>query len=191
MTTLGTLARLIAAGQIKLSEKGDLRLFDERAVIIYFTILEGMLDSLRDVFGEEEGSRLAYSIAKEGSKRYIRNVITKLGYKGEKAIDFAGDMASVGGWGKITVTSFNSQKKHATIVIEGSPFRVEGIAKHPICHFSRGMFAGSASVIWGEDMDCVEVHCSAVGDEFCEFVLERHGELRGKMARKQLPLEGS
>jgi len=178
--TVGTLARLMASGQIKLSNNGNFRLFDERAVILYFTILEGMLDSLRDAFGEE-GDKLAYRIAKDGSKRYIRNVISKLGYKGEKAIDFAGELASIGGWGKITVTSFDSERREATIVIENSPFR-KG------CHFSRGMFAGSATVIWNEDIDCVETRCSSMGEEFCEFVLKRREEFKdNELVRKQLP----
>ncbi len=39
----------------------------------------------------------------------------------------------------------------------------------PVCHFLRGIIAGSSCIITGIEMYCLETKCVAVGDPFCEF----------------------
>ncbi len=181
---IGNLIKLFAMGEIKITEKGEFRMLGERAVVLYFTILEGMLEFFQKNFGERDGGILIYHSSKHGSKNYIRNIIHRLGYRGEKAIDFAGELASIGGWGRITVAHFDSEKKVAKIIVDSCPFKTEKPSKEPVCHFSRGMFAGAASVIWNEDVDCIETTCSSMGDPYCVFVIKRKRDFKNKILVK-------
>lgn len=186
---LGTLAKLFTTGQVKWTEKGEFYILGKRVIGIYFEPFEGMVDYLKKSLGESEGEKAAYSVAKAGAKRYIKDIVVdKMGYKGEEAIDFAGELASVSGWGKITVSSFDGNKKEATVVVEKSPFTVT-TSDHPSCHFLRGMFAGSASVIWNSNIECVETACAATRkSEYCEFVLKKREKFKDKaLVKKQLP----
>jgi predicted hydrocarbon binding protein len=46
----------------------------------------------------------------------------------------------------------------------------------PVDGLARGMYAGSANVIFKCDMDAVETRCVAMGDPYCEFVLKPRDE---------------
>ena len=40
-------------------------------------------------------------------------------------------------------------------------------------HVLRGVFAGLFSAAFDENVECIETHCTALGDDACEFVVKR------------------
>lgn len=76
-----------------------------------------------------------------------------------------------GGWG------------HLEFEVGGSPLLVHltnsqearwlGPSDRPVCHFYRGIVAGYASTLSGEEVHVAEVACRATGAPRCDFTIER------------------
>jgi len=49
-----------------------------------------------------------------------------------------------------------------------------GESDEPVCHFTRGFFAGAAGALKfkSENVEGVETKCVAKGDPYCEFVVK-------------------
>lgn len=45
-------------------------------------------------------------------------------------------------------------------------------ARHPNCHFTRGLVAGSTERIVGRGVECTEEECASSGSDHCEFVVK-------------------
>ncbi len=72
------------------------------------------------------------------------------------------------------VKSFDPILDEVRVIIEDN-FEVEGYGRcsEPVCHFTRGVLCGAASVIFGGDFEVKEVACKAQGDSVCEFLIKR------------------
>ncbi len=96
----------------------------------------------------------------------------------EKNLDIYDIMSSVSwyfGWGIGAIVE--KDKKYKVIVYESfeadSYINREGKTKKPVCHFFRGVIAGIISEVEGEKHKAVEKKCRAMGDEYCEFEVEK------------------
>ena len=74
------------------------------------------------------------------------------------------------GYGKAEIIEFDESEPRIKLKVENSA-NADGYSEsdEPVCHFTRGILAGAVSVLFDQDMDCVENKCIAQGDEYCEF----------------------
>ena len=117
-----------------------------------------------------EGARkFAYEGVMASAEEFITSILgailSKDGFSKELLKQFA-----EWGQGRGEFVELNMFTGHGKIRIYNS-FNAEGYkdSDKPVCHFIRGMFAGTASIIGKIDMHCIETKCIAMGDEFCEF----------------------
>ncbi len=104
--------------------------------------------------------------------KYYRNIAE------EKNLDIYDIMSSVGwyfGW--CIGILIEKGEKYKVIVYDSfeaeSYLKREGKTEKPVCHFLRGVLAGIISEVNGEKYKAVEKKCKAMGDEYCEFEVER------------------
>jgi len=78
------------------------------------------------------------------------------------------------GWGIMDMTYFNPLTLSLRVKIEEN-FEPEAFSpmKEPVCHFTRGLFAGATKVIWGREFIVTETKCKAMGDPHCEFIIRK------------------
>ena len=100
---------------------------------------------------------------------------------------------SASGWGLVKHLNINLSKAEALVSVSNNPFTpyLRGKVTKPIDHLHRGIIAGIFSKAFQKDVDCVEVHCSALGHRECEFVVkqQKNFKLESKNVRRQLEIE--
>lgn len=76
------------------------------------------------------------------------------------------------GWGKYSV---QENTDGCIIKIEKSWFAeaLEGEVGYPVCTYLVGYFEALFSKIYGQEMKVEEKQCSAIGDPYCEFHIEK------------------
>lgn len=114
------------------------------------------------------------------------------GVEGEKGLAFMETFFTASGWGKLERNDLDFDKKRAMVVVTDSPVAAMcKKAKAPVDTFIRGFLAGIFSIYFKKDVDCVEVKCSALGDQKCEFVIKELSEFnfKNKMTRDQLQIK--
>ena len=130
-----------------------------------------MLTNLRELMGSG-GAVIIYELGKGyGRPRFIRI----LGAQGVQYMDahpeYAVQILSAMGWGKMALTHFDREKGTVTIVMEDG-FECKGqTSSTPHSQFIRGVLAGAASAALRREIECEERRCVAMGDAFCEFLL--------------------
>jgi len=79
------------------------------------------------------------------------------------------------GWFKTKKIEIDYDEKKALIQIV-HPFTTSqyGESTKPICYFLCGYFAGALETLLQENMTCEETFCTAKGDPYCEFKLEKY-----------------
>jgi predicted hydrocarbon binding protein len=78
------------------------------------------------------------------------------------------------GFGVPTLVTVNSQKPFVKIRVENC-YGTIGFHNRPTpaCYTLAGTFAGAGEVIFGKKLSCTETKCLAMGDNFCEFEIEK------------------
>jgi predicted hydrocarbon binding protein len=130
------------------------------------------LASVQDFeFQKKVYSSVKDSTKGELSKEFLKNfgVLEK-----GKELKLFEDFFSASGWGKLQGIDLQMDSKRAIIVLENSPFvaSLKGKTRLPADVFLRGSLAGLFSVVFSDDIDCVEVECAALQGERCKFVLK-------------------
>jgi predicted hydrocarbon binding protein len=100
------------------------------------------------------------------SKRY-REVFS---FSDEEIVRFMVKMGPQIGWGRFELERFDLDQKRLIVKVLHSPFAESyGPSGSGVCHFIRGVLAGTTSVIFGEKKEGKETDCIAKGDPFCRF----------------------
>ncbi|MDD4251081.1 MAG: 4-vinyl reductase [Candidatus ainarchaeum sp.] len=92
--------------------------------------------------------------------------------------------------GAIEIIDFDKEAKRALIIVDNSPFaiQVKGKVDRPMDNILRGIFSGVFSIIFKEDVDCVETECFAMNAKSCKFVIKPKTEfdLEKQIVRDQI-----
>ncbi|MHA1604146.1 MAG: V4R domain-containing protein [Candidatus Freyarchaeota archaeon] len=101
-----------------------------------------------------------------------RLVESRLGVNNRELFEKVLKYNTLAGWGRLlsTVGSIDSGK--LKIMGISTVALAYGRSDRPVCTFISGALAGILKVATGKDWKCREEKCMAVGDEYCEFVLE-------------------
>jgi len=152
-------------------------------------LLSGLLETKDSDFEK----RLYLSVKKSVSGHLIPKFGTDFGFRGEKLANFMEKYFLASGWGTIKNIDLDFKAKKAIVSVSNNPFSksLHSRASMPVDHLFRGIFAGIFSSVFNESVDCVETHCSALGEADCEFIIKRQGEfnISDKRVASQLELE--
>jgi len=153
--------------------------------IVPVEVLAGLLDNSDNEFNK----KLYYSLKESVKKRFMKQMSREFGLKGEKMIGFLEKFFSASGWGSVKHVDLNFQKTEALVSVSNNPFSsFIKSSKQPVDHLHRAVFAGLFSSAFGKDVECVEVKCSSLGNETCEFVVRPQSmlDLKNPNTRNQV-----
>jgi len=152
-------------------------------------ILAGLVETGDDDFNK----RLYCSVKQSVSAHFAPPIGQEFGFQGEKLIAFLEQFFVASGWGLIQSVDLDLQGKKAIVKLSNNPLvpLLHNKPQMPADHLARGVIAGLFSYIFQEPVDCVETHCSALGEADCEFIVKRQHEfdISDKRVQKQLELE--
>jgi predicted hydrocarbon binding protein len=170
-------------------KKNNFFLVDLPFVICPSELLVGLLETGDEAFEK----KLYHAVKKSVANHLMPDVKAEFGFSGERLVSFLESYFVASGWGLIKNVDLDLKEKKAIVRVSNNPFsrRLHGKAKMPADHVIRGILAGVFSRVFGESVDCVETHCSALGEADCEFIIKKQHEFdfSDKRVQKQLPLE--
>jgi hypothetical protein len=172
--------QLMLGGELEFAE-GKITFMGQHMQLLPASYFASRLKTSED-FWEE--ARLQYECMKkaiysgwfspvEKEKGLIRDDLTKWGVH----------YFNLGGYGKFGFEATQVGDGKALIKIENSAIATAyvqkfGKSKHPVCHIIRGGFAGGANkIINRNDLEVVETKCLAMGDPYCEVLVNPRKEL--------------
>lgn len=152
-------------------------------------LLAGLLET-----GNTEFERQLYlSVKRSVNNHLIGQFGTDFGFKGEKMVNFLERYFVASGWGNIKNVDLDLEAKKAIVRVTNNSLALRLHKKHgmPIDHILRGIFAGLFSHVFQQNIDCVETHCTALGEADCEFIVKQQSEFDfgDKRVRQQLELD--
>jgi len=143
----------------------------QQGMIVSRTTFSEMLAHMREVFGSG-GSVIAYQLGFSTGRKDAEELLSALGK--QRVLDNFSDLVYLylaQGWGIPRLVDLHPEPLQATLRITDS-FECTGIrASHPNSHFLRGHLAGMVKAILDKNVECLEIRCSATGNDFCEFHL--------------------
>ncbi len=119
----------------------------------------------------KEAERMTYKFLDSAPvSKYLREKNPGL----EEVIKLVLGLLEAEGHGVIELVDCQLPEKSATLRVVNSPMSEEykeriGESSRPVCDYSAAVFSGVFSAIYGRELACVEVKCSAMGEEYCEF----------------------
>ncbi len=133
------------------------------------------------------------SVKKEVMEQLVRQLDREFELKKDRLLEFFFAYCTASGFGLFEAKDISHGKKRALVSISNAPFAVffPTPAKHPVDSFLRGLIAGAFSVVFEENVDCVETECSAMGASYCSFVVKppHDFDFSNHEVREQLPAE--
>lgn len=76
------------------------------------------------------------------------------------------------GWGNWDVDLSDQKNGFMFInIFDSAVARTLGDVGKPVCHIYAGLFAGFFSNLIDKSLDCIEIHCYAMGETYCKFLL--------------------
>lgn len=76
------------------------------------------------------------------------------------------------GWGNWDVDLSDQKNGFLFInIFDSAVARTLGDVGKPVCHIYAGLFAGFFSNLINKQLDCIEIHCYAMGETYCKFLL--------------------
>lgn len=160
-------------------KKGILTAYGERFLFIPLKLIHSIEDRLVYSLGPVTATSFQYEIGREGGREYMR-MARKAGYgitDVREVRKVAERLGTLGGWGKLTVTEVNLDKRIARVRWTNGVSVRNRKGKTSVCHFGRGILTGCAEVIFGIKCESIEISCEGKGDEYCEAVIGEPAEI--------------
>jgi len=153
-------------------ERGAISFKGVRYLLIRPETLAEFQKGLEERLGEEAGE-LLYRAGFAGGHLSTEKYKETFGYGDDEIVQFMMTMGGQIGWGKFQVEEFNRKGKRLIVLVKSSPFAMAyGDSAHSVCHMTRGVMAGMAHILFGEDVAAAETQCLAKGDDLCRFLIE-------------------
>lgn len=155
------------------AEEGRLTFKGVRYLLIRPETLVDFQKAVEAELGERTGD-LIYAGGYTGGTLSSRRYKEVFGYSDEEIVDFMCRMGGQIGWGRFEVEELAPADGRLVVRVYGSPFaEAYGSATQGVCHFIRGVMAGLGAGIFEAEVRAAETHCTARGDAYCRFVVER------------------
>ncbi|MDG6988529.1 MAG: hypothetical protein JRN21_04300 [Nitrososphaerota archaeon] len=151
-----------------------------RGVIFPQSGVRAMFQDIIKMFGTGGESilfRAGHAVGRQGTEDVARVM-------GEEALTkdpdlFTGLYAALG-WGRMEIVEAAPDLSAFSMKLEEG-FECTGVKSPvPVCHFTRGLIAGSAERALSRATACEEKSCAAAGDPYCLFTVTAKGKLASR-----------
>lgn len=152
-------------------EKGGIFYKEVRYLLIRPETLTTFQKAVERELGDK-GNQILFESGFAGGELSSKRYKEIFSFSDEEIIRFMMNMGSQIGWGRFELETFNPDQKRLIIKVFHSPFaEAYGPSSSGVCHFTRGVMAGMASVAFGGEIKSKEPFCLSKGDKYCEFVI--------------------
>lgn len=171
---LDIVAQLLMHGQLKF-EEGKIILLGQNVAMTPLST-HTMLVNLMSSSGVQS---LLYFAAKKTGVSWNQNMLKNYGTKTRREIfDWGKKVMGLSGFGDFSVVKGGLDSNRNIWILEKSQVALLylsefGKSAQPVCHISRGFYAGAAQFLYDKELDAIETKCIAMGDSYCEFVIDR------------------
>ncbi len=183
--------RLLALGMLKLDE-GAITLSNRRVAFMPIGVLLHFHDNLSEKYGEGVADEILFEAGRfqtaSGSDRYMKNkaelgrMYSDVPKTGHPSLEMAREVLMFAGWGDHRLDHVAPDGSELVIRTYNSPFADEclktaGRSGKPVCHYLRGLLAGSAEGVYHAEYVVAETSCKATGlSGECIFRLKKKGK---------------
>jgi|Deesub1362A_J573_1020465.scaffolds.fasta_scaffold00012_123 hypothetical protein len=163
-----TIGDIVYSSNIVVKDLGGVR-----AIIWSHANMSGFIEGVREKLGVEMGVNLLFHIGRDVGEKVYDYYIKKAGVSAVEDV-VSGLNAVISGhkWGKI-IDSMVDDKR--VILRFSNLWECEVLhnkVSEPASNFFRGVLCGLFSRFYGREVVVREVKCVAVGDNYCEYVIE-------------------
>ena len=154
---------------------GEIKLMDTFVSIVPTTLLAEIQKNLVTSLGIKKAYDLVYESSKSGAYKWNDDFIKAHNFTDKrKIVDWQWKIVTFAGWGKWQIINIDLEQKRLNAKFESSPLaKYYGKSKYPVDIIATGFSAGGISAAFGEDLDCIETNCIAMGNQFCEIEIGR------------------
>ncbi|MDO8647210.1 MAG: 4-vinyl reductase [Candidatus Diapherotrites archaeon] len=139
-------------------------------VILPTDIIAGLCEAENEEFNKRLYYAVKNSVTKELSPRFKLD----FGMEPERFLKFSETFFTASGFGFLKNIQLDFQTNRAIVSVSNSAVAqlLQGKVKKPCDHLLRGILAGTFSVAFKTNIECVETKCHAQHQSNCEFVCE-------------------
>lgn len=122
--------------------------------------------------GPEAAAEAMFLGGYTGGGNSARRLGREMGLGARETAEFMARMGGQLGWGDLRVSTLVMEGDGRLLEIEAADSAFAGAygpSERPVCHFTRGVFAGVAEVLFGEPVRAEESACAAAGAACCRF----------------------
>ena len=157
-------------------KEGHILFKGERLIITPPGTYSKLYNRLTEIVGKGGAASALYIGAKESAKPLYRlalKIYREEKLKSEKTFGNAlEDLMSIAGYGKAKAVKVDLNKPEVIIRMCGILTPSEIVESDvPVCHIERGILTGFIECVTQKSCIGQEVKCQAMGDEYCEFVI--------------------
>jgi predicted hydrocarbon binding protein len=150
-------------------EKGAFFYKDVRYLLIRPETLAAFQKAIEKELGPKS-SRILFQSGFQGGSLSSKKYREVFRISDLEIVKFMVEMGPQIGWGRFQLEDFDTAKKRLVVRVDHSPFaEAYGPSPVPVCHLIRGVLSGTASVVFGKEVEGEESACIAKGDSFCRF----------------------
>jgi predicted hydrocarbon binding protein len=141
----------------------------QQGMMVSRATFSGMLTNLREVFGTG-GNVIAYQLGYSTGKQDADELIGALGK--ERVLMNLPSLLNLylaQGWGVPELVDLSLEPLRSTVRLHDNFECAELKSFRPSSHFIRGHLAGLAKGFFDKSVECTEVKCMAMANDYCEF----------------------
>ncbi|MFA5105391.1 MAG: 4-vinyl reductase [Candidatus Micrarchaeia archaeon] len=169
--------RLIALGMLRL-ENGSITLSNRKVAFMPIGVILHLHSSLSEKYGAEVADGIMFEAGRfqtaSGSEKYMKNkenlgkLYNQLPRTGHPSLEMAREVLMFAGWGDHRSEHVAPDGSGLVIRTYNSPLADEylatvGKSSKPVCHYLRGLLAGSAEGAFKSEYEVEETSCKATG----------------------------
>jgi predicted hydrocarbon binding protein len=164
------------------ADSGAITFKDVRYMLIRPDTVVDLQKAVEAMVGPKKCAEAIMAGGYTGGSRSSRRYKEVFNYTDQEIVAFMCQMGGEIGWGRFSLIELDTMAKRLVIEVAGSPFAEAYVgdrsqaSEFPVCHMIRGVLAGMAAGMFGEDVAAEEISCVAKGDPICHFVIHQPTE---------------
>jgi len=147
---------------------------DMRAITMPIETFRGIWEGCEKILTSSGLEAVLYDVGKKYGANNAKYLSEKYGVKDMELISTFVQASKATGWGIAEVKNIDFKRISGTVIVKEC-FEALAREKKPykVCYWIRGFIAGFHSAVFGQPVEAVETKCLAVGDEYCEFEIQK------------------